>query len=72
MSEHLSREVLMAAMNELRDNYRCEGPTWVLPPDVYDAAKKQVEDGTASWRVRAIFADSIRDEAALEGEQDHA
>ena len=63
----LTKEFLVSCMNEMRDNYQCERIPWVMPADIYDAAQRQVEDGTASETVKRIFAASVRAEAP--GEQ---
>jgi hypothetical protein len=49
---------------QMRDNYRCEGPTWVLNPWEYDIVAKAVQEGTASPEVVRMFADCVRAEAA--------
>jgi hypothetical protein len=60
MEQEDLKTVLQDFYTQLRDNYRCESPTWVMHPNQYDRYTKKIEDGELPPDAVAWFQANVR------------
>jgi len=54
------KTALQDLYTQLRDNYRCESPTWIMQPRGYDRYAKKIEDGEMTPEFTAWFQENVR------------